>query len=353
MSSSYKSSRVFNLEERKRQTGKPVTEVEIFQWKSVLLEELRKNTNFSTLLVPAAEWKSPKSENRGFTGDDAQTTAKCVDDMLTKISSLAPSCLVRAIINRTNCLQDIWNLIYEWAGIQTTGSKHLDYYRIKKSWSPSSDETKQEFFYRLRDAMEDTLLSSDTSVLEFGKAITDDEDMSPCINSLVVMDWIDTIGGSTLVEHIFRVYAKDLETSTLGSLQGRISKNLDSLMHEIEEQQVAHANRTEVLHKLHNLEKVSRPHNTFKQNQKSQSTLSSRSQNVRSPSRYCKLCQRAGNHTLAYCPQLSPSDRSQIAKVRHVTSTLDDMSIQEESSDNEVDNEYLDTEASTHETGSD
>ena len=130
--------------------------------------------------------------------------------------------------------------------------------------------------------MEDTLLSSDTSVLEFGKAITDDEDMSPCINSLVVMDWIDTIGGSTLVKHIFRVYAKDLETSTLGSLQGRISKNLDSLMHEIEEQQVAHANRTEVLHKLHNLEKVSRPHNTFKQNQKSQSTLSSRSQNVRS-----------------------------------------------------------------------
>ena len=176
--SSYKSTKVFNLEYKKRQSGKPITEVDIFQWKSVLLEELRKNTHFNTLLVPTATWTSPKTENRGFNGNDASTSAKRLEDMLTKISSLAPSCLVRAILNRTTCLQDIWSLVYEWAGIQTTGSKHLDYYRIKRSWSSSSDETKQEFFYRLRDALEDTLLSSDTDIKEFGKNITEDEDMS-------------------------------------------------------------------------------------------------------------------------------------------------------------------------------
>ena len=77
--------------------------------------------------------------------------------------------------------------------------------------------------------MEDTLLTADTDVTEFGKKITEDEDMSPCINSLVVMDWIDAIGGAPLIEHVHRVYAKDLESSTLGSLQSRISKNLDSL----------------------------------------------------------------------------------------------------------------------------
>ena len=41
----YKSSKLFNLEDRKRQTGKPTTEVDIFQWKSTLLEELRRRCN--------------------------------------------------------------------------------------------------------------------------------------------------------------------------------------------------------------------------------------------------------------------------------------------------------------------
>ena len=50
MSTNYKSSQVFNLEDRKRNLGKPITEVDIFQWKSVLLEELRKNTKFNTIL---------------------------------------------------------------------------------------------------------------------------------------------------------------------------------------------------------------------------------------------------------------------------------------------------------------
>ena len=327
MSSSYKSSKVFNLDDKKRNKGKPITEVDIFQWKSVLLEELRKNKDFNNLLLPTATWKPPKTTNRGFTGDDAQTSSKRVDDMLTKISSLAPSCLVRAIINRTSCLQDIWALVCEWAGIQTTGSKHLDYYRIKKSWNPTGDETKQEYFYRLRDAMEDTLLTSDTDVKEFGKEITVDEDMSPCINSLVVMDWIDAIGGAPLIEHIHRVYAKDLESSTLGSLQSRISKNLDSLLHEIDEQQLATANRTEVMNKISNLERFSKPR--VVSYQKSKSSNGNRSPNGSFTAKYCKICKRQTNHSLAYCPQLNPADRSQIAKVRNVASSIDELSLED------------------------
>ena len=48
----YKSSKLFNLEERKRQTGKATTEIDIFQWKSVLIEELRKNNDFADHLKP-------------------------------------------------------------------------------------------------------------------------------------------------------------------------------------------------------------------------------------------------------------------------------------------------------------
>ena len=56
-------------------------------------------------------------------------------------------------------MSDIWNIAREWAGIQSSGAKHLEYYKTKMSYlKVDKEETKQEFFYRLRDAMEDTLI---------------------------------------------------------------------------------------------------------------------------------------------------------------------------------------------------
>ena len=338
---SYKSTKLFNLEDRKRQTGKATTEVDIFQWKSTLLEELRKNDQFTEHLKSTSTWSPPKVTNRGFAGATPEASAKQVEDMLTKISSLAPSCLVRAIRKRTTCLVDVWALVSDWAGIQTTGSRHLDYYRVKKSWKPDGDETKQEFFYRLKDSMEDTLISAANNIQEDGKVIAADEDMTPCINSIVVMDWVDAVGGGPLVEHVHRVYAKDMESVTLGSLQSRISKNLDSLLHEIEEQKVAQANRVE-----HFQPSQPPPHRPFPQNNRGWPASSrnrgerqfpppttrrpiqqsSRYQTSAPPStsptqlRYCKLCRSRGTHTLANCPNLSFADRSQIAKARQTSS---------------------------------
>ena len=100
----YKSTKLFNLKERKRQTGKATTEVDIFQWKSTLLEELRKNDQFTDHLKSTSTWNTPKAVYRGFAGDTPEKKAKQVDDLLTKISSLAPSCLVRAISKRTTYL---------------------------------------------------------------------------------------------------------------------------------------------------------------------------------------------------------------------------------------------------------
>lgn len=133
-------------------------------------------------------------------------------------------------------MADIWNIARDWAGIQSSGSKHLDYYKIKMSYlKVDKDETKQEFFYRLRDAMEDTLILKADKITDDGQIVTEDEDMTPTVKSLVVLDWLDAIGGPALVEHVHRVYAKELESATLSSLQTRIWKNIDSLMREIDE----------------------------------------------------------------------------------------------------------------------
>ena len=121
----YKSTKLFNIEERKRQTGFPTTEVDIFQWKSTLLEELRKNAPFTEHLKYGATWGLPKVTDRCFTSTTASVKAKAVDDLLTKIASYAPRCLVRSINKRTTQLDDVWSPVKDWAGIQLTGSKHL------------------------------------------------------------------------------------------------------------------------------------------------------------------------------------------------------------------------------------
>ena len=345
----YKSSKLFNLEDRKRQTGKATTEVDVFQWKSTLLEELRKNAEFTNHLKSTATWKPPKVANRGFGGAEPEKQSKQVDDLLTKIASYAPSCLVRAISKRTTCLEDIWTLVRDWAGIQTTGSRHLDYYRVKRSWKSDGDETKQEFFYRLKDSMEDTLLSRSDNILEDGQAIAADEDMTPCLNSVVVMDWVDAIGSAPLVEHIHRVYAKDLESVTLGSLQSRLSKNMDSLLHEIEEQQQqqTHINRVEHVspstqYRSFNIRGGSGK-NRFQSRPPRQSQFPPNSAPPRRPlqssmspipstptrSIYCKLCRTYTNHYISTCPNLTPADRSQIAKARLASSNQDDQAVAE------------------------
>ena len=109
------------------------------------------------------------------------------------------------------------------------------YYKTKNSYLKiDKEETKQEFYYRLRDAMEDTLILGKDNITDDGKVVTEDEDMTPTVKSMVVLDWLDAIGGPPLVEHVHRVYAKELETNTLASLQSRIWKNMTALMREVE-----------------------------------------------------------------------------------------------------------------------
>ena len=235
-----KSVKLFNLEDRKHSSGTAITEVDIFQWKNTLIDNLKRETDFADFCKDEAKWEFEKVPNRGFAdavADDGTGAKKAatVHSMLTKIASYAPKSIVREITRRTRSLADVWNIARDWAGIQSTGAKHLDYYKVKRSYlKDDKEETMQEFYYRLRDAMEDTLIRSDDKIIDDGGVVNIDEDMTPTVKSLVVLDWLDAIKGPALVEHVHRVYAKELETCTLASLQSRLWKNMDSLVRECE-----------------------------------------------------------------------------------------------------------------------
>ena len=336
-----KSVKLFNLEDRKSQNGS-ITEVDIFQWKNTLLDNLKREADFADHCREDSRWGVEKDENRGFVEPDpadgsAKKKADQVTSMLTKIASYSPRTIVREITRRTKCLADVWNIARDWAGIQSSGSKHFDYYKVKMSYRKvDKEETKQEFFYRLRDAMEDTLvLSSDNMKDDDGQLIAVDEDMTPTVKSLVVVDWLDAIAGPPLVEHVHRVYAKELETVTLSSLQSRIWKNMDSLLREIEtaEEDPGRAYQAAAAEaRVRQVGDYRRGGNNGRriQNQRSPRQFNQRSRGrggrggnfVKASTKSdkeCKLCKAAGSpnfksHEIAECWLLDDKDRSGISK---------------------------------------
>ena len=352
MANTSKSVKLFNLEERKNQTGS-VTEVDIYQWKNTLIDNLSKEPEFKDHCKDTSRWNVEKVPNRGFTDENqgdgtAEKKANQVQSMLTKIASYAPKTIVREIIRRTKSLSDIWNIAKEWAGIQTSGAKH--YYKTKMSFQKvNTEETRQEFFYRLRDAMEDTLIMRGDNITDDGEDVKVDEDMTPTVKSIVVLDWLDAIGGPALVEHVHRVYAKELESVTLSTLQSRIWTNMDVLLREAEGNdedpgkvfQVDTLYGTQGIH----LRQVSssgfrgrgssqkfrgQSNQRFQSNK--QSNLRGRRQGSRgtgdrrggfqkrlSNSFYCKLCKANGSpnylsHDISDCWLLDENDRSKITQ---------------------------------------
>jgi len=127
-----KSVKLFNLEERKYSTG-TITEVDIFQWKNTLLDNLRREPEFTDLCKDTSQWEFEKVENRGFQdteqGDGlGRKKADRVNSMLTKIASYAPKSIVREITRRTRCLADIWNIARDWT--KKNQQKYQNYYNI-------------------------------------------------------------------------------------------------------------------------------------------------------------------------------------------------------------------------------
>ena len=108
---------------------------------------MKRETDFADLCSEEARWGFEKEPNRGFSdnvqndGSGARKAAR-VHSMLTKIASYAPKSIVREITRRIRSLADVWNIARDWAGIQSTGSKHLDYYKVKRSYSVLSLKRK-------------------------------------------------------------------------------------------------------------------------------------------------------------------------------------------------------------------
>ena len=127
-----------------------------------------------------------------------------VDDMLTYIAQYAPEVLFRDITKRSNSLAEVWRCVLEWANIKVAGSKHQEYNNLRNSYVHGSDKmSPNDFFYLLRNAKEDCLLTANSNIQFRGRNWTTNEELTPCLESDVVLDWVMAIGGSNLADQVF------------------------------------------------------------------------------------------------------------------------------------------------------
>ena len=310
----------FYLVDRKAGPRNTVSETDVCQFVSVLEANLRLNEKWREVM--RENWHPKSTEDRGFIGADKATKAVNVDGMLAYVAGYAPPPLYRAIEQRCRSLDEVWKLIRRWAGIQTSGLKLLTYSRLVNSWDPSGDLTPNEFYYILRDCMEDTLLIKNGKVKHNNVNQDEDEEMTPALESVIVKDWLIAIGGQNLFEHCCRVYAKDLETETIATVQERIAQNLETLMIDVE----ANENVVKISKSFSDMQ-------TFRPNQRNQRPRP-RNQETRrktfnrtkfqknAPEKTCTYCKKIGRtqfmhtHTVGECWELSKADRADISRVQ-------------------------------------
>ena len=60
----------------------------------------------------------------------------------------------------------------------------------------------------------------------------EDEDIMPTMESNVILNWLDPLCRGKLVNHVFRVFFKELQSESLTDLCQTISDNLDNLLLE-------------------------------------------------------------------------------------------------------------------------
>ena len=209
----------FYLEEKKEGPSQTISDATFTKWQGCILANIRKEDKWAPFLT--RNWGKKKDQNRGFDSDTAAADAQQVDLMLAYLAQYAPSVLYRDITQRSTSLSSIWTVIRQWAGLKASGCKHYTYYQLKENFDRNGDLSYNDFFFALRNAKEDCLLISGANggTVRFNGALPNaDEDLTPTLESDVVLDWLHALGNSKLVDHVFRTFSKELETEMLFSL---------------------------------------------------------------------------------------------------------------------------------------
>ena len=288
--------------------GKDETISSFESWRNNIIYCLSLDQNYAPFLEATWERKSRANPHRAFTDDGAEipvasrrtSTQKntIVEMMLGQVANYCPGISRNSIVKNSTSLSYVWQIIRQHYGFQTSGSHFLDFDHIR----PAPDERPEDLFQRLTSFIDDSLLTADSHISHHGIPPTEDEEVSPTLENLIVLTWLRLLHPS-LPKLVKQRYGTELRSRTLASIKPEISQALDSLLDELGNE--ASINQT-----------FTRPQ--YNQRRPPQPR----------PRRRCSLCSQMKrpntDHFLSRCPFLSESDRKYMVKTRQIIDILDD-----------------------------
>lgn len=291
-------------------------------WRQNLIYILSLDTNFAPFLITGATWQKKLRTNpmRGLQNDPdmtvrgARTGAQKVahlELMLGQIANFCPIISRNTIIKNSVSLDQIWQAIRAHFGFQSSGAHFLDLVNIKLK----PDERPEDLFQRLTAFVEDNLLLMSSGLQHHGEPPAEDEEMTPTLENLVVLIWLQLIH-KDLPSLVKQRYGTELRSRTLASIKPEISQALDSLLETLRTTEDAKVMRSAI----HS--QASRPSYPNRPPYPNRSKTNTRSPVTKS----CPICKVSGlsyNHYLSRCPNLPESDRRFLTRARMIA-TIDE-----------------------------
>ena len=217
----------------------------IESWKANIIYSLRLNKDFQPYLTEGFIFgrKTRAKPSRDLVDDiktervndeDVVTIIKSkeekaviVDLMLDQIANWA-SCIPRNDITRDcRSLNDVWSKIRQFFNKQITGSLLNDVWNVKRQ----SDETPQALLSRMKQMVDDNLLTTDGLNHVDGK-VDEDEELSPTLHNYVVLHWLQVLHPE-LRDLVTSRFITQLRDNTYASILPEISRSVDSLLEEL------------------------------------------------------------------------------------------------------------------------
>ncbi len=299
-------------------------------WRENLLYTLSLDKNFAPFIKPDSTWGRITATNstRGFVDDGDEVTDVALrltrdqklaqlNLMLGQIANFATVISRNQITRNSVSLADIWSKIREHYGFHVTGSRFLDLSRIQLQMG----ERHEDLFQRLLTFFDDNLLTAGTTLTHHSAAVTTNEEITPTIENVIVLIWLERIheGLPALVK---QRYGAELRNKTLASIKPEVSGALGSLLVELGQSEESRICR---------FERRSGPRQQWSNNSSS--------------SKYCCLCRAAkrpgsDSHYLSECRFLPEVDRRRMnSRVRSAVRNVDAVQIEEIDGNDE----YVDT----------
>ena len=288
-------------------------------WRQNLIYSLSLDASFAPFLITGVTWlkKIRTNPRRGFTDDatgsrNGRTAAQKVahlDLMLGQIANFCPVISRSTITKNSTSIDNIWQSIRAHYGFQSTGAHFIDLMNIKLK----VDERPEDLYQRLMAFVEDSLLLTTSGLNHHGEAPTEDEELTPTLENLIVLFWLHLIN-SNLPGLVKQRYGTELRSRTLASIKPEISQAMDTLLETLQSNEEAKIMRA----------------GAYQARQPFKQLPQKRFQRI-IPT--CPLCQSTGrqnSHYLSKCPFLPESDRKFISRARTIAALDQDDTNEEE-----------------------